>query len=427
MAFEGRIENFPEFASSRETLLSTARDRSWYHTLELDGSLTTPGEFDLRPYVPYYLPFDNLSRADCLDIGAGNGFWSFEMERKHARSVTAIDIADFSETDFSILCGRDELRPKGRGEPGAFGEQLRIAATLLRSRLIYRLRNVYDLHPERDGMYDLVHCGSMLMHLFGPLLALQRMASVCRDTFIITTQVDPSLEDRCAAAYLGHRIPYVHFVPSPSCLVNMIASCGYENVLQGPLFLLPFRDRAANPMLIPHMTCIAFKPASANAAGFCAPRRVEPQDQTVRITPQEVPDDVRCGAVFFARFRVENTSVAMWRADRGENELKLGCESGRLGRPRGGLAALSRHRNEVPLGHYLPPGTSTIVTLRLTAPERPGKLVLQPYVTQKNCRFRGEVSPATVRVRASPPTFRLPPLFSRLRQLVDRTEPAKLA
>ena len=40
---------------------------------------------------------------------------------------------------------------------------------------------IYDLSPEHVGMFDLVFCGSMPMHVRDPILGVQRMRSACKD------------------------------------------------------------------------------------------------------------------------------------------------------------------------------------------------------------------------------------------------------
>lgn len=48
-----------------------------------------------------------------------------------------------------------------------------IAHALLRSHVEYRICSVYDLSPEAPGLFDIVFCGSLLVHLQNPLSARQ--------------------------------------------------------------------------------------------------------------------------------------------------------------------------------------------------------------------------------------------------------------
>src|SRR5437763_15351542 len=82
-------------------MLSEAVGRHrWYHTLDLGQGVVTPGMFDHRPIVGRYpLPTD-LSGKRCLDVATMDGFWAFEMERRGAAAVTALDLADPAELDW---------------------------------------------------------------------------------------------------------------------------------------------------------------------------------------------------------------------------------------------------------------------------------------------------------------------------------------
>jgi tRNA (mo5U34)-methyltransferase len=174
MAFEGPIKAFPEYGRPPRHCWTVLG--SWSGTTRFSRSrLTTRGTFSLDEFVPFYLLPESLEGRDCLEVGTGNGYWAFLMERRKARSVVATDIANYFDTDFSVLDGHEPLCPAPSPE-GAYGEPFRVAATLLNSRVKYAICSAYDLSPQTTGSFDLVFCGSVLMHLYAPLLALQRIA-----------------------------------------------------------------------------------------------------------------------------------------------------------------------------------------------------------------------------------------------------------
>jgi tRNA (mo5U34)-methyltransferase len=82
----------------------------WYHTLELAEGVVTPGMFDHRPVLDRYPLPDDLTGLRCLDVATMDGFWAFEMERRGAASVTAIDIEDPEDLDWpaSLRAGHDK-------------------------------------------------------------------------------------------------------------------------------------------------------------------------------------------------------------------------------------------------------------------------------------------------------------------------------
>ena len=72
----------------------------WYHSIELPGGIVTPGLFDTRGSAKRIGMPPSLVGKRCLDVGTSDGFWAFEMERRGAESVTAIDLEDPEALDW---------------------------------------------------------------------------------------------------------------------------------------------------------------------------------------------------------------------------------------------------------------------------------------------------------------------------------------
>lgn len=66
----------------------------WYHKINLGCGITTPGWAPINPIV-YMVP-ECLDGKRVLDVGAWDGYWTFEALKCGAREVIAID--DFSDT-----------------------------------------------------------------------------------------------------------------------------------------------------------------------------------------------------------------------------------------------------------------------------------------------------------------------------------------
>src|SRR4051795_2624219 len=81
-----------------DELMERAKAQGWYHTLELPG-YTTSGVFDLRGSVGKYGLPDSLEGKRVLEVGTWDGFWAFEMERRGASEVIAIDLDDENDLD----------------------------------------------------------------------------------------------------------------------------------------------------------------------------------------------------------------------------------------------------------------------------------------------------------------------------------------
>jgi tRNA (mo5U34)-methyltransferase len=136
----------------------------WYHQMELHPGIVTPGVNDSQACLAMLdLPQD-LRGQRVLDIGARDGFYSFECERRGAE-VVAIDYMPVDQTGFPI------------------------AKRILGSRLEMTQENLYQLSPERFGTFDLVLCLGIFYHLRDPLLALDILRRLTAKRLILETHV----------------------------------------------------------------------------------------------------------------------------------------------------------------------------------------------------------------------------------------------
>jgi tRNA (mo5U34)-methyltransferase len=129
----------------------------WWHSFELPDGTQIRGVNTLEGQINRLAQFpipDDLRGKRVLDIGAWDGWFSFEMERRGAE-VMAIDVWD--------------------------NPRFHRMHELLGSRVDYRVMDVYDLAPSRVGRFDIVLFLAVLYHLKHPLLALERVCSVTTD------------------------------------------------------------------------------------------------------------------------------------------------------------------------------------------------------------------------------------------------------
>ena len=156
----------------------------WYHSIAVtrdDGTaMVTPGEYDHRPYLSKYGFPASLAGKSVMDVGAADGFFSFEFERRGAASVVAVDIPAYPDVPFHEVAAFGEGVTRGVS-------RFDLARSMLRSAVEHRDVSVYDLTPEAHGTYDLVFCGSLLLHLTDPLRAVQGLRQVAGDRLIIAT------------------------------------------------------------------------------------------------------------------------------------------------------------------------------------------------------------------------------------------------
>jgi tRNA (mo5U34)-methyltransferase len=248
----------------------------WYHTIELPGGVTTPGIYDHRPYVAAYgLPPD-LHGKTVLDVGAASGFFTFEFERRGA-AVTATDLPTWRAHDFGAQY-EPELAPDQAEaylhEPFLFARRAR------GSRAARTLTSIYDISPESTGTFDLVFCGSVLIHLSDPATALRRLQSVTREAAIISTVIHPLDSPDPVALFSGHLRGDTWWAPNRAGFEALVRSAGFTGWEWYSEFALDYADGAPGPY---HGVIRAWntpeRPAMLSAAGP-SPRSPAPAPQT---------------------------------------------------------------------------------------------------------------------------------------------------
>lgn len=199
----------------------------WYHTLELAPGVTTPGMFDLRGYVDRYGLPPRLDGLRVLDVGSWDGFWAFEFERRGAAEVIALDLDDERALDFPPRRRPEHFPQTPRGAGFA------LAREALGSNVTRVVGSIYDADPAELGTFDLVFCGMVLVHLRDQLLALERIARLCRGTFISAEEPDRSVGwlPFPAVRYRADRDAAVVFwLPSERAWRRMMWTAGFDEV-----------------------------------------------------------------------------------------------------------------------------------------------------------------------------------------------------
>jgi tRNA (mo5U34)-methyltransferase len=215
----------------------------WYHTMELEPGVTTRGWFDLRPIVGR-LPWPDVRGLRCLDVGTADGFLAFELERRGAREVVATDLAEHERWDWPARIrerGVEYLRAVAGPEKGA---GLRIARELLGSNVEAIEMSAYELCPEAVGRFDVVVCGSLLLHLRDPLRALAAIRSVCSGRFLCTNEIDLALtmlgRGRPLARLDGVSDLCQWWVPNPAGHRRMLESSGFAVERESGPYAIPY-------------------------------------------------------------------------------------------------------------------------------------------------------------------------------------------
>ena len=192
--------------------------KGWLHSFrlpdgrEFEGYVSLP---ELSTRVSCMPIPENLAGKRVLDIGAWDGWYSFEMERRGA-GVVAIDCVEVSN--------------------------FRYIHKELGSKVDYRVADMFDLFPDRLGCFDIVLFLSVLYHLKYPLLALERVCALTTDLAVVSSFItDDNTRPR---AELLTEIPRMEFYetdelgghldnwfgPNVACLLALCRAAGFARV-----------------------------------------------------------------------------------------------------------------------------------------------------------------------------------------------------
>jgi len=160
----------------------------WFHQIDLGGGLVTPGvDRSAEKLATLGLP-PALSGRTVLDVGAWDGYFSFEAELRGAARVVAVDPGVWRS-------------PPGPHNPWSGQEGFNLARRALGSQVEDLDIDLLDLSPGSVGTFDVVLFLGVFYHLPEPLPVLERVASVARERLIVETHVDLLHMRRPAMAY----------------------------------------------------------------------------------------------------------------------------------------------------------------------------------------------------------------------------------
>lgn len=188
----------------------------WYHSIELAPGFVTPGDADTRSQLKrLHLP--DLTGKTVLDVGAWDGFFSFEAERRGAARVVAVDTFMWHK------------RNRGTGKAG-----FELARRALGSNVEDLEVEVTDISPETvGGTFDVVLFMGVLYHLRHPLLALERLRQVTGELLVMETHVDLlGLRRPAMAFYPGSELAddwTNWWGPNPAGAVAMLEQAGFSS------------------------------------------------------------------------------------------------------------------------------------------------------------------------------------------------------
>ena len=189
-------------------------DCVFYHSMTIPGHGEVSGEWDLRGREKDYLGNIELAGKKVLEIGTASGHLCFWMEQQGA-DVTGYDLSHEQEWDIVPYHDYDYTAhvAKRKEHIRRLNNSWWYAHKRFGSRARVEYGSVYEISPSL-GNFDVVTMGSILLHLRDPFLAMQKAASVARDTLVITDLLMLSY-DQAVATVLG-KGRLVRFMPDAS-------------------------------------------------------------------------------------------------------------------------------------------------------------------------------------------------------------------
>lgn len=157
---------------------------------------------------------ERLDGESVLDIGTTNGGVAFELERRGAGRIVAVDILDAEHFGFNAIKG------------------------LLGSNVQHLQASVYDLPQIIDQRFDIVLFLGVLYHLRHPLLALDNLRRLTHGLAYIESAICdaelPQVADQAVARFYRHDElggdASNWFAPTFAALTDWCLSCGLEPV-----------------------------------------------------------------------------------------------------------------------------------------------------------------------------------------------------
>ncbi|MFA6250166.1 MAG: class I SAM-dependent methyltransferase [Candidatus Shapirobacteria bacterium] len=222
--------NKKKLADTQKIISDIAKVKSWYHQITLTPGVVTPGVNDSAQVLKLLNIPKNCRGLKVLDLGARDGFFSFELEKRGAQ-VLAVDYVPANSTGFDV------------------------AKKYLKSKTVqYRQDNIYNITPQKYGTFDIVLFLGLLYHLPDPIRALKIVRSVTKKSLYIETQgiensfllPDGSFAQLSAVAPVLSSTPIMQFypkktlnndpsnywAPNMACLVAMLEETNFKVVSQ---------------------------------------------------------------------------------------------------------------------------------------------------------------------------------------------------
>jgi len=192
----------------------------WRHRIVLDDIHFTPGyRRDRSVWEAYGLP-DDMTEKTFLDVGASDGLFSFEAERRGASHVVATDLWELSDDD-----RMKQGNPVAQESMKAF----ELVRKYLDSDVEDKSIDMMDLSPESVGTFDVVLCSGVLQSVRDPFAAIEKLLSLTDELLVIQNEVSRNISGVPGMEFQPKQKPQIWY-PNKSCFEEMFSRLGHDNI-----------------------------------------------------------------------------------------------------------------------------------------------------------------------------------------------------
>lgn len=229
--------------TDRADLARRIREHQWFHTIDLGGGLVTPGQ---PPSTLIERSFPDVRGKSVLDIGAWDGKYSFEAERRGATRVVALDHYVWRLDPAARQTYYDRCEAEGRLPDSDMVDQAFLSDSLpgkagfdmahehLGSKVEAVVADFSTMNLGQLGKFDVVLYFGVLYHMVDPIGSLQRVRAVTGSTAVIETagvHVPGYAKANLVGFFPGKELADDYgnwFAPNRSALVGMCRGAGFR-------------------------------------------------------------------------------------------------------------------------------------------------------------------------------------------------------
>jgi tRNA (mo5U34)-methyltransferase len=232
---------------NKTTAQALVQGRPWHHDFEIVPGVRTHGSYSPGELWELLDLKQDLSGRSFADVGASNGYFSFEARKRGAR-VVAFDFRHRDNSGFGLAQHINGL-----------------------SDIEHHQTNVLELSSDRFGQFDIVLALGLLYHVADPYRAIANLANITRQTLFVESYcideiLSPELRGQPIMRFIsdpGRFASYAHnehahasadasnfWGFTSECLKRMLEDAGFETTImrqRGDRVLLSCRKLGQDP------------------------------------------------------------------------------------------------------------------------------------------------------------------------------------